>query len=121
MYFNTFALGTNPTDLTASEDFAGLLESAADLGVDYALPVICRARNFVANGLRFHAIEWGDESAPLLLIFHGANQTGHSWDLVSLNLSEKYHIVAVDQRGHGDSEWPRDGDMSLASMVDDAA
>jgi pimeloyl-ACP methyl ester carboxylesterase len=121
MYFNTFALGINPTDLTTSEDFTGLLESAAELGIEYASPVICRARNFVANGHRFHALEWGDESLPLLLVFHGANQTAHSWDLVNLNLSEKYHIVAVDQRGHGDSEWPRDGDMTIDSMALDAA
>ncbi|MEX0683411.1 MAG: alpha/beta hydrolase [Dehalococcoidia bacterium] len=45
---------------------------------------------------------------------------GHSWDLVSLHLSDRFHVYALDQRGHGDSEWSRDGDYSTDSMAEDA-
>ena len=120
MYFNTFALSSESLDLSETEELESLIASADDLGIGYERPVKYKARNLVANGQRFHLLEWGDEDAPLLILFHGANQSGHSWDMVSLNLAHDYHLVAVDQRGHGDSEWPRDGDMSLAALTRDA-
>jgi pimeloyl-ACP methyl ester carboxylesterase len=120
LYFNTFAPGSEPIDLSETEELESLITSADDLGIGYERPVKYRARNLVANGHRFHTLEWGDGAAPLVILFHGANQTGHSWDMVSLNLSRDYHLIAVDQRGHGDSEWPRDGDMSLAALAKDA-
>jgi len=120
LYFNTFAPGSEALDLSQSEEVASLLVSAGELGVSFKPPVLCRARNIVVNGLRLHLLEWGDEATPLVLLFHGANQTGHSWDMVSLNLSQDYHVIAVDQRGHGDSEWPRDGDMSPQALMSDA-
>jgi pimeloyl-ACP methyl ester carboxylesterase len=39
--------------------------------------------------------------------------------MVSLVLSDRYHILAIDQRGHGDSEWPRDGERSRHAMASD--
>jgi esterase len=121
LYFNTFASSAEPIDLSESAELESLIASAGDLGIEYKRPVKYRARNLVANGHRFHLLEWGEEKAPLVLLFHGANQTGHSWDMVCLNLSQDYHLIAVDQRGHGDSEWPRDGDMSLPTLAQDAA
>ena len=120
MYYNTFAPGLDPIDMTKSEEFASLLQSAADLGIAVKQPVRYVSRNVVVNGLRFHCLEWGDPKSPPLLLLHGGNQSGHSWDLVSLNLADRYHIIAPDQRGHGDSEWPRDGDSSQQAMADDA-
>ena len=55
-----------------------------------------------------------------LLLLHGGNQTAHSWDLVSLHLADRYHVLAIDQRGHGDSEWARDADYSATAMAEDA-
>lgn len=62
-------------------------------------------KEIAANGLRFHYREWGDASAPPVLIFHGI--TGHSreWDPLSAALADEFHVVAVDQRGHGTSDW----------------
>jgi pimeloyl-ACP methyl ester carboxylesterase len=51
---------------------------------------------------------------------HGGNQSSHSWDLVSLHLADRYHVFALDQRGHGDTEWSRELDYSVDAMVDDA-
>ena len=121
MYLNTFASGVEPLDMTASEEFASLLQSARDLGLTPPAAVRYQARNVVVSGLRFHALEWGDPAAPALLLLHGGNQTAHSWDLVSLMLSDRFHVIAYDQRGHGDSEWPRDGDASIEAMAGDAA
>src|SRR5262249_39849234 len=120
MYLNTFAQGLDPIDMTGTEEFDSLLQSASDLGIDVTLPVRYTSRNLVVNGLRFQTLEWGDSSSPPILVLHGGNQTSHSWDLVSLVLAPRYRVVAIDQRGHGDSEWPRDGEISTEAMADDA-
>jgi pimeloyl-ACP methyl ester carboxylesterase len=120
VYFNTFADGLEPLDLASSDEFASLLASARDLGTPAPASVRYRSRNTVLNGLRFHFLEWGDPSAPPMLLLHGGNQTAHSWDLVSLALSDRYHIIALDQRGHGDSEWPRDVVATRHDMASDA-
>jgi pimeloyl-ACP methyl ester carboxylesterase len=120
VYLNKFATGLEPIDLTQSDEFTSLLQSAQDLDIDVTLPVRYQSRNIVLNGLRFHVLEWGEPWLPPLLFLHGGNQTAHSWDLVSLHLANRYHIIAVDQRGHGDSEWPRDGEASRHPMADDA-
>jgi pimeloyl-ACP methyl ester carboxylesterase len=120
MYLNTFASALEPIGLTETEEFSSLLKSATELGLSTELPVRYQSRNLVLNGLRFHVLEWGEPSAPALLFLHGGNQTAHSWDLVSLVLAPRYHIIALDQRGHGDSEWPRDAESTRHSMADDA-
>ena len=55
-----------------------------------------------------------------MLLLHGGNQSCHSWDLVSLHLSDRYHVYALDQRGHGDTEWSRELDYSMDAMAVDA-
>jgi pimeloyl-ACP methyl ester carboxylesterase len=120
MYLNTFAPGTEPRDMSGTDEFASLVQSARDLEIAVPERVRYVSRNVVVNGLRFHMLEWGEPDKPDILLLHGGNQTAHSWDLVSLVLAERFHIVAYDQRGHGDSEWPRDGEASTAAMAADA-
>ena len=78
------------------------------------------SRQTVVRGMRFHFSEWGDPARRPVLLLHGGNQSSHSWDLVSLHLSDRYHVFALDQRGHGDSEWSRELDYSIEAMVADA-
>jgi pimeloyl-ACP methyl ester carboxylesterase len=63
--------------------------------------------------MNFHYLEWGAPGNPLIVMLHGGSQQAHSWDFVSLPLSEDFHIIALDQRGHGDSDWAADEDYSL--------
>jgi esterase len=119
MYLNAFANTLAPLDMTKTEEFASLLESARDLDIPYELPVACFSKQTIVNGMRFHYLEWGNPENPPLVVAHGGNQTSHSWDLVSLVLAEKFHVFAPDQRGHGDSEWPRDGEMGASQMAED--
>ena len=120
MYLNTFAPTTDSVDLTGTDEFTSLLESAADLSVGHAPRVRYVSRNVVINHLRLHLLEWGEPDAPPLLLLHGGNQSAHSWDLVSLHLADRYHIYALDQRGHGDSEWARDAEYGPDQMARDA-
>jgi pimeloyl-ACP methyl ester carboxylesterase len=119
-YFNTFAPGQAPLDMTQTDEFASLVSSAHDLSIRVPDAVRYVSRNIVVNGLRFHVLEWGDPAAPAVLFLHGGNQTAHSWDLVSLALADRYHVIALDQRGHGDTEWPRDGEAGRHAKADDA-
>ena len=121
MYLNEFSDGLGARDMTGLEEFASLLQSAGELGIPHSPDVRYVSRNTVVRHQRFHFLEWGDPEAPPVLLLHGGNQSAHSWDLVSLHLSDRYRVLALDQRGHGDSEWCRGGDYSAAAMADDAA
>lgn len=121
MYLNKFAEGLTPFDMTQTDEFLSLLRSAADLGIPHERDVVYQSRNIVLRGHRFHFLEWGAKAAPPIVLLHGGHQSAHSWDLVSLHLAQKYHVLALDQRGHGDSEWARDVGYSNHTMALDAA
>lgn len=121
MFLNEFAETLAPRDMTTSPEFASLLQSAADLGIAHDPKVRYVSRQTVFRGLRFHFLEWGEPGAQPVVLLHGGNQSAHSWDLVSLHLANHYHVYALDQRGHGDSEWARDVDYSVEAKAEDAA
>ncbi len=120
VYLNTFSPDLVALDMTGHEEFQDLLQSAADLGIAAPERPRYRSRNTVVRHQRFHFLEWGDPDSPPLLLLHGGNQSAHSWDLVSLELSRRYHVFAVDQRGHGDSEWSRGAHYGIDEMALDA-
>lgn len=49
--------------------------------------------------------EWGDPSAPLLVCLHGVTNHGGHFEGLAQRLSGRFHVVALDLRGHGDSPW----------------
>jgi pimeloyl-ACP methyl ester carboxylesterase len=57
-----------------------------------------------ANGLRLHYLEWGEQDKPVLLLLHGFGNQAHIWDLFADTVAGRYHVFALDQRGHGDSD-----------------
>ncbi len=63
--------------------------------------------------MRFRYLDWGSPGNRPILFLHGGGLTSHTWDLVCLALREDYHCLALDQRGHGDSEWSPEMDYSL--------
>ena len=67
------------------------------------------ASSFVTlGGLRFHYLDWGPAAAPPLVLLHGVTLNAHSWDAAAPALRERYRVLALDQRGHGESEWAAD-------------
>ena len=120
MYQNEFAADLSPHEMTGTDEFQSLCQSAADLGLAHNRDIHYRSRQTVVRRLRFHFTEWGQVGAPPILLLHGTNQSSHSWDLVSLALATSYHLFALDQRGHGDSEWSRELDYSTMAMAEDA-
>ena len=72
-----------------------------------------------ANGINLHYLDWGNVDAPPLVLLHGLRGHAHSWDDVSAALCQDYHVLAVDQRGRGDTDWAPGGDYSGAAFVAD--
>jgi pimeloyl-ACP methyl ester carboxylesterase len=73
----------------------------------------------VLNGLRFHYLDWGTAGRPPMLLLHGGAQTAHSWDEVAPDLAKDHHVLALDQRGHGDTEWAASGSYRRSDFVAD--
>jgi len=59
------------------------------------------------DGLRLHALEWGEPGRPALCFLHGGSAHAHWFDSVAAAFAGRYHVISLDQRGHGESDWPR--------------
>ena len=57
------------------------------------------------GGLSFHYRDWGGSGQPIVLL-HGLASTSRIWDMVAPLLSANCAVVALDQRGHGESAKP---------------
>ena len=74
---------------------------------------------FIDTGeLQLHAVI-GGEGPPLLLI-HGWPETWYAWRMVMPKLAEDFEVIAVDQRGIGLSDKPRDG-YDIGTLAGDFA
>jgi len=72
------------------------------------------------GGLKIAADVWGSDNKKLVVLLHGGGQTRHAWGETGKKLAEAgYHAVALDLRGHGDSEWHPDGDYTIKAYKED--
>jgi pimeloyl-ACP methyl ester carboxylesterase len=71
------------------------------------------------NGLQLHYVEWGRPGNPSLVLLHGFQSNAHTWDTFSHAMSDTYHVLALDQRGHGDTSWAPDGNYAPEASVSD--
>ncbi len=64
------------------------------------------SRFLEAHGLKLHYLDWGgDPGMHTLILLHGGGAHAHWWDLVAPQLTPLGHIVGLDFRGHGKSQW----------------
>ena len=96
-----------------------LHQAARELGAPFTQENEPTDGNVQVNGMNFHYLEWGNATSPTILMLHGVSQQAHSWDFVSLALSDEFHVFALDQRGHGDSDWASAGDYSIDAQQGD--
>lgn len=76
---------------------------------------------YFSQRLRLHYVDWGNEDAPPLLLVHGGRDHCRNWDWVAERLRDRYHIIAPDLRGHGDSAWAIGGGYDMAAYIYDLA
>jgi pimeloyl-ACP methyl ester carboxylesterase len=78
-----------------------------------------RERTAELGGLRLHWVEWGDDAAPAIVALHGMSAMCRIWDPLGRALQDRYRVIALDQRGHGDTSWPKELDYSTDDYVRD--
>ncbi len=60
------------------------------------------------NGLKLHYQDWGgDPDRRTFVLLHGGSANSHWWDFVAPQLAAYGHTIALDFRGHGESQWAR--------------
>jgi len=96
-----------------------------------ALLVICNAsfvfaqapaaqdKFVVLNGLRIHYLDWGTDGKPPFLMLHGISRIAHQFDHLAPHFRGEYHVMAIDMRGHGDSDWSPEGAYLVEDYVKD--
>lgn len=71
------------------------------------------------NGLKLHYLDWGGDGKPPLILLHGIERHAHTFDHVAPHFVDRYHVIAMDMRGHGDSGWDPDGRYLVEDYVRD--
>jgi non-heme chloroperoxidase len=89
-----------------------LYKAADDLGIPFENEPKAEDRYLPTQEVRLHYLDWGTVGKQAVVFLHGFAQTSHTWDLHCLGLRDDYHAVALDARGHGDSDWAADKDYS---------
>jgi pimeloyl-ACP methyl ester carboxylesterase len=72
------------------------------------------------SGLTVAASTAGPADGPAVLFLHGGGQTRHSWGTAVKTLgAEGFRAITLDLRGHGDSEWAKDGRYQIPTLAED--
>src|SRR5262245_17958031 len=78
-------------------------------GPAYTAPLVPRSERFTTpalEGVHLHALHHGDPGGRALVLLHGGGANAHWWDDIAPVLAERFHVVALDFRGHGGSDQP---------------
>lgn len=78
-------------------------------------------RSILLQGRRFHYTEWGAPTAAPLIMLHGVTGHARTWDEEAATLASRYRVLALDQRGHGDSDPAPECDYTVVAMCADLA
>lgn len=107
--------------MTTAESLGGmnLFDAARAAGISFSDEHLPEDKVVRANGMRLHYLDWGNTSKPKMLLLHGGAQTAHSWDFFALGIRDHFHVIALDQRGHGDSDWSEEANYGPRFHVDD--
>ncbi|MFQ5693779.1 MAG: alpha/beta fold hydrolase [Nitrospinota bacterium] len=83
-------------------------------------------RFLTVNGLRLHYVEWssgpgeaGAGGGGAMVLLHGVTDNCRLWDHVARSFRGEYRVLALDQRGHGDSDWSKDGAYASTDLASD--
>src|SRR3989454_7292768 len=66
---------------------------------------VAQRRSETINGLQLQFLQMGPERAPAVCFLHGGAAHAHWFDQVMPALGDGFHVISLDQRGHGESQW----------------
>jgi pimeloyl-ACP methyl ester carboxylesterase len=96
-----------------------------DAGLDPAgtgvSPAPSASRFIAVGGLRLHCLDYGTAGHPPMLCLHGGAAHAHWFDFVAPGFTADRHVLALDQRGHGESAWADPPAYSYEHYVSDLA
>lgn len=78
-----------------------------------------RSQTNVVNGLKLHHLEWGLPEALPIVLLHGLRSYGATWEPIAEKLANRWRLIALDQRGRGDSDWDANADYFTEAYVSD--
>jgi len=71
------------------------------------------------NGLRLHYLDWGNVGAPPVVCVHGYTSSAQAFNALARQLQDRFHVIAPDVRGHGESAWSSAGEYQFRDQVSD--
>lgn len=76
---------------------------------------------YFSQRLRLHYVDFGGEGKPLCVLVHGGQDHCRNWDFVAATLTDRFHVIAPDLRGHGDSQWAVGSNYAIPEYILDLA
>ena len=74
----------------------------------------------VTNGpVSLHYLDWGGEDLPPMVLLHGMRDSARSWDTFATSMKDSFRVLALDSRGHGDTDWAGPGGYTFQHHVSD--
>lgn len=99
-----------PDEATAIDERGYQMATETGQGVD----------RFVRVGeLNLHCLEWGLSNRPTVIMIHGLTGNAHNFDRLAPYFLPQYHVLSIDVRGRGDSDWAQDGAYTTEAYVRD--
>jgi pimeloyl-ACP methyl ester carboxylesterase len=83
------------------------------------------SKSVTTNGLRLHYLDWGRPAAaaaaPMIVCVHGYTSSAEAFSALARRLADRFHLLAIDVRGHGESQWSPDQAYQYADQAADVA
>lgn len=80
-------------------------------------PAVVRRQLTISGGLTLGYREWGRPDGPVVILLHGLGSDADDWALAGPGLGRRFRVIALDARGHGQSNWA--DSYELTSLRDD--
>ena len=78
-----------------------------------------RTRRISSGTLDLYVREWGDPEAPAMLLLHGLRGYSGTWRKLASSLADRWHMIAFDARGRGESDWDAERNFTSAMEGND--
>jgi pimeloyl-ACP methyl ester carboxylesterase len=93
----------------------------SDAGTTKAALAQPASEQVTIDGLQLHYLDWGNPAGPPLVCVHGYTGSADAFNGFARHFRDRFHIIALDVRGHGESQWSPDGAYTYRDQAGDLA